>query len=133
MNISSNLYSNKCSIVSKAEQGFGYLSRITLKQPGWELILRCSMEILASLPTCSPQYVQVDDSEPLGKCSNHDKLVCPRTSSSNATAALSVKITCDPFNPVRGNLIRLNNLMSPLSLLLMSRLCGSSAPLLTHT
>lgn len=28
---------------------------ITLKQWGWELTLRCSMVILASLPTCSPQ------------------------------------------------------------------------------
>lgn len=34
---------------------------ITLKQEGWQLMLRCSMVILASFPTCSPQYVQVDD------------------------------------------------------------------------
>lgn len=30
-------------------------------------MLRCSMVILASLPTGSPQYVQLDDSESLGK------------------------------------------------------------------
>lgn len=37
------------------------------------------MEILASLPTGSPQYVQVDDSEPLGRRSDRDKLVWPPT------------------------------------------------------
>lgn len=62
-----NLLSNKCRILSQLD-----LCRITLKQPGWALILRCSMEILASLPTSFPQYVQTDDSEPLEMQSDGD-------------------------------------------------------------
>lgn len=106
---------------------------ITLKQAGWQLILRCSMEILASLPTISPQYVQVDDSEPLGETQRLRQVsLATGSSSSHATAALSGKITCDPFCPVWGNLISVNNpLMSSLSLL-MSRLGGISALLLAH-
>lgn len=46
--------------------------QITLKQVGWQLTLRCSMVILASLPTCSPQYVQVEDSEALQGRNNSD-------------------------------------------------------------
>lgn len=44
----------------------------TLKQPVWQLMSRCSMVILASLPTGSPQYVQRDDSGPLEMHSQDD-------------------------------------------------------------
>lgn len=55
------------------------------------------MEILASLPTSSPQYVQVDDSEPLGRHSNRDKLAWPPTQAALVQLkALSGEITCDP-------------------------------------
>lgn len=58
------------------------------------------MEILASLPTSSPQYVQVDDSEPLGRHSNRDKLSWPSTQAALVQLkALSGKITCDPPLP----------------------------------
>lgn len=46
--------------------------RITLKQLVWQLMLRSSIEILASLPTGSPQYVQIDDSGPLEMQSHDD-------------------------------------------------------------
>lgn len=57
------------------------------------------MEILASLPTSSPQYVQVDDSEPLGR-HNRDKLAWPPSQAALVQLkALSSKITCDPPLP----------------------------------
>lgn len=54
------------------------------------------MEILASLPTSSPQYVQVDDSEPLGRHGNRGKLAWPPSQAALQLKAPSGKITCDP-------------------------------------